>query len=248
MINKTIIAVIVFLFAGNMYAQRITDNTSNFKKSELTEKFFKDTIAESKDPLKTENVNAKSPGISVLLSALLPGAGHYYAGRMDVGAYFLGAEASMWLGLFGVNYYGNILRDDSRSYAALHSGLNNSVKDDDFYSNVGNYLTVYNYNNEKLQRGEYDKLYDINTHFWNWDSPGNQEDFDMQRKKSERTYNLRTIFITGMIINRIVSGLSALILTNKSNGTAGSIRLSSEFISTPENRLDGIKLNFVKSF
>ena len=47
---------------------------------------------------------------------------------MDVGAYFLGAEVTMWLGLFGVNYYGNVLRDDSRSFAAVHSGLDKTVK------------------------------------------------------------------------------------------------------------------------
>ena len=246
MTNKTIIAIILFLIAGNIYAQRITDGNRDFKLAELSEIILKDTINETTETVKTSN--QKSPGISVLLSALLPGAGHFYAGRMDVGAYFLGAEVSMWLGLFGVNYYGNALRDDSRSFASLHSGLNKDGKDDDFYSNVGNYLTVFSYNNEKLQRGEYDKLYDVNTHFWNWDTQENQYEFDIQRKKSERTYNLRTIFITGMIINRIVSGLSAIILTNKSNNNAGSIKLSSEFISTPENRLDGIKLNFVKSF
>lgn len=246
MINKTLIAILLFLLAGNIYAQRIAYDNSNFKMSELTERVLKDSLVET---TKTENTNnAKSPGVSVFLSVLLPGAGHYYTGRMDVGAYFLGAEVSMWLGLFGVNYYGNALRDDSRSYASTHSGLMQNGKDDDFYSNVGNYLNVFSYNNEKLQRGEYDKLYDINTHFWNWDSADNQSIFDHQRKKSERTYNLRTIFITGMIINRIVSGLSALILTNKINNGAGSLKLSSELFSTPGNRLDGIKINLVKSF
>jgi hypothetical protein len=245
MINKIIAVIVVFLFAGNIYAQRI--NNSNFKLAELSEKMLKDSLRENTIAENTRS-NAKSPGISILLSALLPGAGHYYAGRMDVGAYFLGAEVSMWIGLFGVNYYGNELRDDSRSYASTHSGLTKDGKDDNFYANVGNYMTIYAYNNDKLQRGEYDLLYDINTHFWNWDSQDNQSVFDQQRKKSERTYNLKTIFITGMIINRIVSGLSALILTNKVNSTAGSIKLSSELFSTPGNRLDGIKFNLVKSF
>lgn len=247
MTNKTIIALIVILFAGNIYAQRITDNNSNFKISELSEKILKDSLKENVTSVKI-STQTKSPGISALLSVLLPGAGHYYAGRMDVGSYFLGAEATMWLGLFGVNYYGTIMKDDSRSYAVVHSGLSKDGKDDDYFSNVGTYLNIYSYNNEKLQRGEYDKLYDINTHFWNWDSKGSQEEFDKQRKRSERTLNFNTVFITGMIVNRIISGLSAIILTNKVNNSAGSIKMSSEFISTPENRIDGIKLNFVKSF
>jgi len=244
--NKAIIVIFVFLFAGNLYAQRITDNSSNFKIAELSEKFFKDTL---KEATKIDNTsNAKSPAISILLSALLPGAGHYYAGRMDVGGYFLGAEVTMWLGLFGADYYGNVLIDDSRSFATVHSGINKDGKDDTYFSNIGSYMNIYTYNNEKLQRGEYDLLYDVNTHFWNWDSQTNQVEYDNQRKRGERTYNLKTVFITGMIINRIVSGLSAFILTNIGNKNAGSIKLSSELISTPENRIDGIKLNFVKSF
>ena len=246
MINKTLIVIIVILFAGNINAQRITDNNSNFKMKEISEKLLNDTLRE--DTKTVDIQNKKSPGISVLLSVLLPGAGHYYAGRPDVGAYFFGAEVTMWLGLFGVNYYGNILRDDSRSFAAVHSGLDKSGKDDTYFSNVGSYMNIYSYNNEKLQRGEYDLLYDVNTHFWNWDNTGSQEEFDIQRKRSERTYNFKTVFITGMIINRIVSGLSAMILTNRANKNAGSIKLSSELISTPQNGIDGIKLNFVKSF
>jgi len=246
MINKTLIVMIVFLFTGNMYAQRNTDNYSNFRMKEITEKLLNDTLREESRTVET--VNKKSPGISVLLSVLLPGAGHYYAGRSDIGAYFFGAEATMWLGLLGVNYYGNVLRDDSRSFAAVHSGLDKNGKDDTYFSNVGNYTNIYSYNNEKLQRGEYDLLYDVTTHYWNWDNKGSQEEFDIQRKRSERTYNFKNVFVTGMIINRIISGISALILTNRANNNAGSIKLSSEITSTPQNRIDGIRLNFVKSF
>jgi hypothetical protein len=246
--NKAKIAVIVItlLFAAGLNAQ-IKNSDGAYKLSEVRNKVIT-SDATGKTINGISEVNQKSPALSALLSLILPGAGHFYTGRMDVGAYFLGAEAGMWLGLFGVNYYGNILRDDSRSYAATHSGLSKDGKDDNYFSNVGNFLTVYDYNNEKLARGEYDKLYDINSFYWNWDSKDNMELFDLQRKRSERTYNVRTLFITGMIINRLVSGISALILTNKGNAQTGGIRLSSEFTSSPQNKIDGLRLNFVKSF
>ena len=244
--NKiTLILMTVFLIAGNLSAQQIKDSDNSYRLLNLSNELLKDSLSSQKESVNS-TTDKKSPGISVLLSALLPGAGHFYAGRMDVGAYFLGAEAAMWLGIFGVNYYGGILEDDSRSFAAVHAGLNKDGKDDDYFANVGSFLSIYQYNNDKLQSGQYDKIYDINTHFWNWDSPSNQGEFDQQRKKSERTYNLSTIFVTGLIINRLVSGISALVLTNKINSSG--IKVSSGFTQSPANKIDGIKLNFVKSF
>lgn len=243
--NRIIIALFFCLFAGIMQAQTITDSESNFRVMELKDRILKDTINEINSNIKV-TANQKSPAISALLSAVLPGAGHFYAGRMDVGAYFLGAEAAMWLGIFGVNYYGGVLRDDSRSFASVHAGLNKEGKDDDYFANVGNYMNIYMYNNDKLQSGQYNMLYDVNTHFWNWDSQSNQGEFEQQRKRSERTYNLSTIFVTGLIINRLVSGISAIVLTN--SGNTKGIKVSSGFTTSPHNSIDGIKLNFVKSF
>jgi len=135
--NKiTLIMMIVFLISGNLSAQYIKDNENSYKLLNLSDEILKDSLKEQKE-LPNSVTNKKSPGISILLSALLPGAGHFYAGRMDVGAYFLGAEAAMWLGLFGVNYYGGVLRDDSRSFASVHAGLNKDGKDDDYFANVG---------------------------------------------------------------------------------------------------------------
>ncbi|MDD5361241.1 MAG: hypothetical protein PHN88_03860 [Ignavibacteria bacterium] len=246
--NKAKVAVIVIslLFAAVLNAQ-IKNTDGAYKLSDARNKVMT-TETTGRTLNGAADVNQKSPALSALLSLILPGAGHYYAGRMDVGGYFLGAEAAMWLGLFGVNYYGNILRDDSRSYASTHSGLSKSGKDDDYFSNVGSFLSIYDYNNNKLARGEYNKLYDINTFYWNWDSKDNMDLFDLQRKRSERTYNVRTLFITGMIINRLVSGISALILTNKGNAQTGGMHLSSEFTTSPQNKIDGLRLNFVKSF
>ncbi len=244
--NKSIITAIIFCLAAiNLNAQTAIDSENGFKMKSLTEKLLKDTITETKS-VTTGTVSHKSPGISALLSAVLPGAGHFYAGRMDVGAYFLGAEAAMWLGLFGVNYYGGILKDDSRSFASVHAELTKEGKDDDYFANVGNYMNIYLYNNDKLQSGQYNMLYDINTHFWNWDTQSNQGEFEQQRKRSERTYNLSTIFVTGLIINRLISGISAVVVTN--TGNTKGIKVSSGFTSSPENAIDGIKLNFVKSF
>lgn len=247
--RKTIIIISLLILIRTSTAQEINPKYKfeNFKKKQLNEKVL-NSISINKHNTANVTASKKSPGISLILSILLPGMGHLYAGRMDVGAYFLGAEAAMWLGIGGFTLYGDYLRDDSRSFSVIHAGLNQEGKDDDYFSNVGNYLSIYDYNNEKLQFGEFDKIYDINTHYWNWDAQNNQAIFNAQRKKSERTYNNRIIFATGLIINRIVSGISSIILTNEQNKLTSGVKLNSSFISTPEQPFDGIKISLSKEF
>lgn len=245
--QKTIISILVLFISVNIGFTQVLSGTNSNQKLELKDKILKTAY---KDTLNTDRLvtNKKNPAISIFLSLLLPGAGHLYADRMDVGKYFVISEASCWLGVLGMNLYGNWLRDDSRTFATEHAKLNKEGKDDDYFANVGNFSSIFEYNNEKLAKGEWDKLYDPNSHFWSWDSDINKSNFDLQRKKSERTYNARIIFATGLVVNRVVSAISALVLTNKNMNSSSGIRISSEFIGTPSNPYNGIKLNFVKSF
>ncbi|MCX6160683.1 MAG: hypothetical protein NTV87_05020 [Ignavibacteriae bacterium] len=245
-----VLAILFIASAVQVQAQGLNEKFSlgSFKSKKLNE----DLLQRSVPVLKTHFAPAatkKNSAVSLLLSFVLPGAGHFYADRMDVGGYFLGAEAALWLGYGGFTYYANSLQSDSRSFASVHSGLDKNGKPDDYFSNVGNYMSVYDYNNEKLSRGEYDLLYDVGSYYWNWDSQSNQGEFESQRRKSERTYNNRVIFVTGLIVNRIVSGISALVLTNRGNSKITSgLRINTSFTGTPDNHIDGIQLNFSKSF
>ena len=247
MFKKIIVTALILIFAQTTFSQ-IKNGEEFSKKQVLTDKILK---SGSRDSVKTETVikEKKNPSVSILLSLLLPGMGHLYAGRMDVGKYFLASEAACWLGVLSMNLYGNYLRDDSRTFAVEHAGLNKNGKDDDYFSNVGNFQNIYLYNNEKLAKGQWDKIYDVSSYYWNWDNTANMSQFDLQRKKSERVYNNRIIFATGLIVNRLVSAISALIVTNKgNNGTSSGMRFSSEFIGTRNNPYDGLRLNFTQSF
>lgn len=245
--QKKLVIVLAVLFTVQAGFTQVNPDYKSNKKQELEYKILKSDYTDTINN-KQEIKSRKNPAISLILSLLVPGTGHLYAGRMDVGKYFITSEAACWLGVIGLDLYGNALRDDSRTYASEHSGLNKEGKDDDYFSNVGNFNSIYDYNNEKLAMGQWDKLYDISTHFWSWDSETSKNIFDKQRKKSERTYNARIIFATALVVNRIVSAISALILTNKQNNVLSGISISSDFISTQKSPYDGIRLNFIKSF
>ena len=256
-----VFAIIIFLLLTsfiNSYSQtksiqgNTIEQTSTKLKSNLHHDFLnidskKSLISPGDIGLRIES-DKKSPGLGILLSLAVPGAGHLYAGRMDVGKYFVTAEVMSWLGVIGLNLYGNYLRDDSRSFASVHAGFNKNGKDDNYYSNLTNFNNIYEYNNEKLRNGQYDLIYDVNTYFWSWDDYNNRVTYDSQRKKSERVYNSRIIFATTLVVNRLISAISTLILINKGNLSSSSININSEILYSPDNLIDGLKLNLVKSF
>mgnify|MGYP000889832721 CR=1 FL=1 len=243
MLKKIFIFAVIMLSASQLTFGQAEFSFGNSKQD------IKSKILNQNSLGKTEfsiTQTEKKPVISFLLSLILPGAGHLYAGRMDVGKYFLAGEAALWLTYGGLSYYGEALDKDARTYSVIHSGLNKEGKDDDYFVSVSSYNSIYDYNNEKLLRGEYDKIYDVSSQFWQWDDPSNRDNFDEQRKKSERMFNSRKIFTTGMIINRITSGISAFILTETPDS---KVSFNTEVTSSPDNNnIDGFKINFSTRF
>ena len=268
-------ALVFILFAGSSYSQIHEETegikvpaeetsselsstkfdvrtTDNFKKIDLSRKILNpETISgDTKENITPELTFAeanskKSAGISMLLSLVLPGAGHYYINRMDVGQYFLAGDALSWIGLIGVNVYGNQIQDDSRTFSVEHAGVNEDGKDDDYYTSIGSYMNVYAYNNEVLSRGEYNKVYDTESFYWNWDNTDNMGAYETQRKKSERIKNTTVIFASALVVNRIASAISALILTNKYNN---SLEIKTDVIKDSHNDIDGFQINLIKNF
>jgi hypothetical protein len=242
----------LFLLLNSASAQ----NSANFsfdkndKKAELTYKVLsqeQNTNQNSELTLTNIQATEKSSGLAMIMSLVLPGAGHYYIDRMDVGKYFAAGEAASWLGFAGLNIYGDAIRNDSRTYAFEVAGAN-KTSDDEYYTNVGFYMNINDYNNDKLARGEYDKLYDVNKMSWYWNTAQEQGTFETQRKKSERVLNARVIFTTALIVNRITSAISALILANQQNTLLRNTQIKSELIKGANNTYDGLSLNFIKYF
>ncbi|MBM4157362.1 MAG: hypothetical protein FJ216_01110 [Ignavibacteria bacterium] len=263
--KKLILTFLIFILPSLIYSQYLLqeetskDNTSPVIHSQVSTRIFK-TPTESKalsdtmngkifqKPLYTEK---KSSGLALLFSLILPGAGHYYAERMDIGKYFFAGEVASWVGLITMNLYGNSVRDDARSFASVNASFNQSGKNDDYYTNIGSFMNIFEYNNEKLRKGEYSKIYaDIEKYYWNWNNSPNKDTYESQRKKSERIYNSRVIFAMGMIINRLASGLSSILIVNKENNKLDnqSIRINTSFIGSPGNPIDGIQISVTKTF
>jgi len=172
-------------------------------------------------PLVNETtMESKSGFLAVMYSLVLPGMGELYAGRFDRGKYPLITEAGLWLGLIGVNSYGNWVEDDARTYAIQHAGIDPAGKDDKFFVNIENYVDLADYNNQRLIERRLDEVYpDEETWRWSWDSEAHRLDYKDQRIFADELHNAVTFFVLGMVANRIWSAIQAGVAVRQHNAS-----------------------------
>lgn len=226
--------------ADKLYALK-SESFSGNKYEPLKEKF---TAAQPK----------KSPGLAFLYSLAIPGMGQVYSNRFDVGKYFMISEASLWLGYAAFTIYGNWLLDDAYNFASTHAGINNNGKerDDKFYVDIGNYNNYEQFNNERLIFGDYENLYlpENGYYFW-WDNIENRRKYREDKLAGDRIKNDRLFIVGAILINHIVSAISAIVLTNKYNDEitkgSGGFVLNADVVKIG-TRVDGVQLKLTKWF
>jgi hypothetical protein len=153
----------------------------------------------------------KSTGLAALYSLVLPGMGEVYTGSFSSsGKYFLLAEGILWLTYAAFEVYGNSLRDDARTFSAAYAGVNLAGKNDQFFVDVGNFNSVDEYNQKKLQDRQPEKLYDPAAGYgWQWDSDASRKTFDARRVSAEQMYNNQKFVVATVIVNHIASAINA---------------------------------------
>ncbi len=152
-----------------------------------------------------ESSNDKSLAKTLLLSALIPGAGEYYLGQKTKAGYFFAAEAITWIGYASFRTYGNWKRDDMVKYAEDYADANLQDKDDEFEDWVGFYESIDQFN--QLGRATDDRPYLPGTdeYYWRWES-SDQRSVYRDIKNSYRSAHRRADFMIGIAVaNRIVS-------------------------------------------
>ena len=244
-------ATIVFsLLFSNSHSQTSVQNNKKdgilFLKSEISKMDSEHRELSLNTSIQQSN---KSPGLALLFSLIVPGAGHYYIQRMDVGKYFFGADVASWLGYISLNVYGDNVSDDSKTFSVEHAQVASvGSQNDDFWTNIGSFSNIYEYNNDQLLQGNYNTLYNVNQYYWDWDNMDNMNIYESQRKSSERIYNTRIVFGSLLIVNRIVSGISAYLLAKNQNKTSSSLNIQPELLYKNQYSIDGVKINLSKNF
>ena len=163
--------------------------------------------------------NSTDPVLSpVIKSLILPGWGEYTLGFQKRAKIMALTESFIFVSILASYSSANRLEINYQAYAAQHAGVNNVGKNRQYWIDIGNYLSIDQFNEEHLRWRDFNAIYEQNNNWnWYWDDDNNRKSFEKMRIKSD-TWKLRASFLVGgMILNHIISAIDALYLFRISN-------------------------------
>lgn len=204
------IILIISLLCFSAFAQQQEQKDLLHLKSELKSSNYNSSSALlNQAPTEFKKKNA---GLAIIYSLLLPGMGELYAESYQSGKYFTIAEGVLWGTYIGFNTYGNWQKNRYKSFAASKARVDINGKDDDYFSIIGEYISVEQYNNEKVLERDYGGMLDEKTHYWKWTNE-DRKTYRSMWVSSEHAFNNLRFVVGAMIINRIASAVNAVRLT-----------------------------------
>jgi len=202
------------------------------------------------EPLQSASQRKGKP-YHILFSLLLPGTGEWAMGHKTLGKTFLGVDVVLWLTYFGTRQYTNVLQRDLETYAAVHAGVNTRGKNDQYWIDVGSTLSIYDFNEQKLQERDLEGVYPEGAHYdWVWDSEGNRVAY-VQKRFDRLDWKRYTNWMIGaLVLNRIISAVDVLRLIQKEKNAENEVRQSYLHMNYAYNRVDGeiVQLNLTMQF
>ena len=150
----------------------------------------------------------------LIKSIILPGWGEHSLGYASRGYTFNSSELCLWVGYTALIFLGQSMEQDMIAYAASHAGVDPAGKDNFYYTDIGNYSNIHDYNDQKLRYRQFDRLYpETDEYTWAWDSDDARQEFDQLRYNSQRMLHGATFVVGGLILNRLVSMIDIIALT-----------------------------------
>ncbi|MCA9734764.1 MAG: hypothetical protein H6696_06315 [Deferribacteres bacterium] len=163
-----------------------------------------------------ENREAPAGGTVFLKSLLIPGWGQASLGANHAKRNFLISEALLLGSAIGFSTYRSWVQDDYIAYASSHAQVDPSGKDGIYWADIGDYLSIYEYNEAWLRRRSLDDLRDPQSNdFWEWDNLENAQKYRAMRIDADKAKTWSQFAIAGVITNHVVSALHALWLKRK---------------------------------
>jgi hypothetical protein len=147
-------------------------------------------------------------GSAFLQSLLIPGWGQYSMGQKRAALMFISTEVLFLGGALSMQSYGQSTRDDYEALARAHAGVTGS-HDHDFYVDVGNWMTVDDFNNQRMLERNFSSIYSGANDAWSWDSDGNRSNMEKIRIRSDRAFNSIIYFVAGIAANHLASAIHA---------------------------------------
>jgi hypothetical protein len=205
--------LIIILTSGLIHSQSPTKNILNLK---LDSKNLTKTNTKH-SPNYQEDFHKKNVGLAIIYSLLLPGMGELYAGQYSSGKYFTITDALLWGTYLGFDIYGNMRKSDYESFAAANGGVNNNGKNAAYYTTIGNYINIQQYNDEKALERNFNQMYNVNQYYWDWKTNAQRSAYRDMWTSSESAYNNLKFVAGALVLNRVISIINAVRLVSAYN-------------------------------
>ena len=195
-------------------------------------------------PVKKE-FSKKSVILAITYSIILPGMGELYAGDYSSGKYFTIAEGIFWGTYIGMNTYSNWQKDRYHSFAVSNGGVNLAGKDDGYFTNIGIYTDIDEYNDDMARNGDFNKMYNTELDYWKW-TGNDRQTYRAMWTAGEQSHNNLRFVVGALVLNRVVSAINAARIANAFNKNA-SQELGwnlSAGVSSVASLPTGVVLNF----
>ena len=216
MVKKVV--VVVWLIYGQSYAQFAHQPTFSLFAARPDSAPSAVSWAYSPGPSSgaVPQANLPSRGQVFFKSLLIPGWGQLTLGAKTAARHFLLAELTLWGTVLAFNAYGNWLRQDYRTFAFAHAQVTPGPKDRRYWVDIGNFDSIYDYNQEKLRQRNVKALRNPDgDEFWQWDSPENRAFFEELRIRSDKAFERRNFSIVGVLLNHLTSAIHAMWVRKK---------------------------------
>ncbi len=158
-------------------------------------------------------ITSKIPPI--VKSAIIPGWGEYALNKNSRGNFFFTTEiVGLVFTTFSFIKSNNIVTT-YKSIAAEHANVIIDGKNHQFWVDIGNYDSQFDYNDEHLRWREFDNLYPSEVRWdWDWDTNTKRKEFEDLRIKSDKLQLIGKFFIGGIVLNHIISTIDVYYLKN----------------------------------
>jgi len=200
------------------------------------------TVADSSAAL--PQLSVQQARKTFLKSLVLPGWGEHGLGNHRRGYGFNSAEILGWIAYAAFQIQGRTLKENMKTYAAEHAGVYPNGKDDYYFTDIGNYMNIFEYNEQKLRYRQYAALYPENAkYYWAWDTENSRKKFDRIRVSSSTAFRNSSFAVGALVANRIVSVIDIMILTKNRVEKTGP-EFEAVFIPQREGIALQMNLNF----
>jgi hypothetical protein len=195
-----------------------------------------------------EAKTAKPGGTAFLKSLAVPGWGQYSLGHKSAALAFLGADLALVGGMLTLNSYSHSTRDDYHALAAAYAGISGDHSHN-YYVDVGNWMTVDQFNEQRLRNREFDALYTNPADRWMWDTDAHRSQMKDIRIKSDRAKNGILYLVGGLVLNHVASAIHAGRMAVRQREQSGAaLEPSWDVNFQPVNAYSGLSIRFSHSF